>query len=133
MKTRKTATATATATGTSVKVVNLMFRAFSDHTRLRILSLLSRGELCVCDITAILDQSQPKVSRHLAYLRRAGLVRARREGLWMHYQLAQASNAFHKNLLHCLDRCFADVPDLSRDRAALDQRGCCNGKQGQCE
>ena len=121
------------ANGSSVKTVNLMFRAFSDHTRLRILNLLSQGELCVCDITAILDQSQPKVSRHLAYLRRSGLVQARREGLWMHYHLAPASGAFHKNLLNCLDCCFTDVPELSRDRAALDQRGCCNGKKGGCE
>lgn len=122
----------ASSTATNVKAVNLMFRAFSDHTRLRILNLLTQGELCVCDITAILDQSQPKISRHLAYLRRAGLVRARREGLWMHYHLAPAVNAFHKNLLNCLDCCFTAVPELSRDRDALDQRGCCNGKKGPC-
>lgn len=131
MKTRETATAT--PPGMNVKAVNLMFRAFSDHTRLRILNLLAQGELCVCDITAILDQSQPKVSRHLAYLRRAGLVRARREGLWMHYYLAPANHAFHKNLLHCLDCCFTDVPELSRDRATLDQRGCCNGTKERCK
>ncbi len=131
MKTRKTTPITPVKT--NAKLVNLMFRAFSDHTRLRILNLLAQGELCVCDIVAILDQSQPKVSRHLAYLRRAGLVLARREGLWMHYHLAPANNTFHKNLLNCLNCCFTDVPELSRDRAQLDQRGCRDGKKGGCE
>lgn len=108
-----------------------MFRAFSDPTRLRILNLLSGGELCVCDIVRVLDMSQPKVSRHLAYLRRSGLVLARRQGLWMHYRLATPHGTFHKTLLTCLAECFADVPQLALDRAKLDQihagssgRGC---------
>ncbi|MGC8561242.1 MAG: ArsR/SmtB family transcription factor [Phycisphaerae bacterium] len=111
--------------------VSRMFRAFSDHTRLRILNLLSGGELCVCDIVRVLDMSQPKVSRHLAYLRRSGLVLARRQGLWMHYRLAAPLGTFHKTLLTCLAECFADVPQLALDRAKLDQihsgtagRGC---------
>ena len=75
--------------------VDRMFRAFSDRTRLRILSMLDRspagqGELCVCEIVGVLGVPQPKVSRHLAYLRRAGLVEARRDGLWMYYRLAPA-------------------------------------------
>ncbi len=108
----------------AVKQVNLIFRAFSDHTRLRILNLLSGGELCVCDIVDVLKLSQPKVSRHLAYLRRAGLVLARRDGLWMHYRLADAAKPVHRNLLQCLTGCLSDVPLLSRDRALLDQRTC---------
>ena len=116
---------------TSSVDLSRMFRAFSDHTRLRILNLLSGGELCVCDIVRVLDMSQPKVSRHLAYLRRSGLVLARRQGLWMHYRLAAPLGTFHKTLLTCLAECFTDVPQLALDRAKLDQihagspgRGC---------
>jgi ArsR family transcriptional regulator len=104
--------------------VDLMFRAFSDRTRLRILHLLRRGELCVCDLVAVLDVPQPKASRHLAYLRRAGLVTARKEGLWMHYRLAPARSVFHQKLLDCLACCFADVPELARDDVRLAKCGC---------
>src|SRR3954465_4691295 len=65
-----------------------LFRALADATRLRILGLLLTGEVCVCHIHESLRITQPKASRHLAYLRKAGLVEARREGLWMHYRLA---------------------------------------------
>jgi ArsR family transcriptional regulator len=64
-----------------------LFKALADDTRLRILALLAAGEVCVCHIHGALDLPQPTVSRHLAYLRRAGLVAARRDGLWMHYRL----------------------------------------------
>ena len=93
----------------------MMFRAFSDRTRLRILNMLRTGETCVCDLVQVLDVPQPKVSRHLAYLRKAKLVTARREGLWMHYRLAPASTDFHKSLLNCLGCCFKAVPELTRD------------------
>jgi ArsR family transcriptional regulator len=92
-----------------------VFRAFADRTRLRILNLLTPGELCVCDLVRVLGSPQPKISRHLAYLRRAGLVRARKDGLWMHYSLAPANNKFHQKLLECLSCCFADVPVLAKD------------------
>jgi len=111
--------------------VDQMFRAFSDRTRLRILSMLRRtpagqGELCVCEIVGVLGVPQPKASRHLAYLRRAGLVEARREGLWMYYRLAAPRNAFHQKLLDCLACCFDDVPQLARDAKKLKQSlGCC--------
>jgi ArsR family transcriptional regulator, arsenate/arsenite/antimonite-responsive transcriptional repressor len=95
--------------------VDLMFRAFSDRTRLRLLHLLRGGEMCVCDLTAILDAPQPKVSRHLAYLRRTGLVLARKDGLWSHYRLTPPKSAFHKKLLECLENCFQDVPELAAD------------------
>jgi ArsR family transcriptional regulator len=67
--------------------LNQIFKALSDETRLRIVNLLTTGELCVCDIMAILNISQPKASRHLAYLKYSGLVESKREGLWMHYSL----------------------------------------------
>src|SRR6476660_4898992 len=66
-----------------------LFQALGDATRLRILGLLLTGEVCVCDIHETLKIPQPKASRHLAYLRRAGLVSTRREGLWVHYRLTE--------------------------------------------
>jgi ArsR family transcriptional regulator len=65
------------------------FKALSDETRLRILVLLTQGELCVCDLMAVLQLPQSTVSRHLAYLRNAGLLTDRREGVWMYYRLAK--------------------------------------------
>src|SRR4051812_35263204 len=93
--------------------VDRLFRAFSDRTRLRILNLLRGGELCVCDIVRVLHLPQPKISRHLAYLRRARLVLARKEGLWMHYRLAPATGEFHASLITCLACCFSSVPELA--------------------
>ena len=95
--------------------VDMLFRAFSDRTRLRILNLLSPGELCVCDLVRVLGSPQPKISRHLAYLRKAGLASARKDGLWMHYRLAPARSRFHRKLLECLSCCFMDIPELARD------------------
>jgi ArsR family transcriptional regulator, arsenate/arsenite/antimonite-responsive transcriptional repressor len=112
--------------------VDLVFRAFSDRTRLRILNLLRGGELCVCDIVRVLDLPQPKISRHLAYLRKARLVAARKEGLWMHYKLAPSSSEFHESLLKCLTCCFGCVPELARDIRALGRKGCVGGLQGAC-
>ena len=99
--------------------VDLMFRAFSDRTRLRLLNLLRGGETCVCDLVDVLEVPQPKVSRHLAYLRRAGLVTARKDGYWMHYTLAPAATEFHKSLLDCLACCFKSVPELAKDAERL--------------
>lgn len=108
--------------------VDVMFRAFSDRTRLRILNLLRDGEKCVCDLQAVLKVPQPKVSRHLAYLRRTGLVTARKQGLWSYYALAPALSPFHAKLLDCLGCCFRDVPELARDAQRIGRvrsRGCC--------
>ena len=106
-----------------------MFRAFSDRTRLRILHLLRSGETCVCDLVEVLAVPQPKVSRHLAYLRKAGLVTARRQGQWSHYSLAPARGMFHAKLLDCLANCFHDVPEFARDAEKMKHSksscGCC--------
>jgi len=99
--------------------VDLLFRAFADRTRLRILSLLLRGELCVCEIVDILGVPQPTASRHLAYLRRARLVESRKEGLWHYYRLATAHGTFHQKLLDCLACCFQEVPQLAKDAKRL--------------
>jgi ArsR family transcriptional regulator len=114
-------------TATSTTRVDLMFRAFSDRTRLRILHLLRAGELCVCDLVGVLGVPQPKASRHLAFLRRAGLVIARKQGYWNYYCLAPARNDFHEKLLDCLACCFQDVPELAKDARRLAARGtsCC--------
>lgn len=99
--------------------IDKMFKAFADETRLRILHLLVKGELCVCDIMAVLDAPQPKISRHLSYLKRAGLVNDRREGAWRHYSLAQPKGAFQKHLIGCLDACLDEAPILKRDASKL--------------
>jgi ArsR family transcriptional regulator len=98
--------------------VDLMFRAFSDRTRLRILHLLQHRELCVGDIVNILCISQPNASRHLAYLRKAGLVKVRKAGLWSFYSLGVPTTPFHKNLVACLTNCFVDAPEIKPDAAA---------------
>jgi ArsR family transcriptional regulator len=109
--------------------VDVMFRAFCDRTRLRILSLLRGGELCVGDIVDILQVPQPRVSRHLGHLRKAGLVTARKSGLWMHYSLAKPKRTFHRKLLDCAVTCFQEVPEIKADnaRAAKSRKsgGCC--------
>ncbi|OGS06283.1 MAG: hypothetical protein A3J70_15910 [Elusimicrobia bacterium RIFCSPHIGHO2_02_FULL_61_10] len=99
--------------------VNQMFRAFADETRLRILHLLTRGELCVCDIMRVIQASQPKVSRHLSYLKRAGLVTDRRDGRWRHYSLAQPKSDFQKRLIDCVGGCLDEAPTLKRDADKL--------------
>jgi ArsR family transcriptional regulator len=108
--------------------VDAMFRAFSERTRLRILHLLVDGEMCVGDLVSILDISQPRVSQHLAYLRNAGLVVGRKEGLWSYYSLAPTHSHFHKKLLECLRHCFAEVPELQAD----DRRAAKLRSEGSC-
>lgn len=115
-----------------------LFRALADDTRLRILALVSSGEVCVCNIHTALNLPQPTVSRHLAYLRKAGLVAARRDGLWMHYRLeVPASPAAAKVLkaaleaVHAAATTTADRRNLSglvsiplRDLTAAAQNCC---------
>ena len=103
--------------------VNLKFRAFSDRTRLRILHLLVRGEMCVCDIVSITRVPQPRASRHLAYLLKAGLIEKRRQGLWAYYKLTTPETSFHRSLIKCLKECFRDVPELAGD-AKRASRAC---------
>ena len=113
----------------SCDCIDLMFRAFSDRTRLRILYLLQGGEHCVGDIVETLQVPQPRASQHLAYLRKAGLVLVRKSGLWSYYSLAPAESPFHRKLLECLANCFGDVPEIRQDaaRAAEIKKsgGCC--------
>lgn len=98
-----------------------LFKALSDETRLRILALLSAGELCVCDLVAILALPQSTVSRHLAYLRNAGLVADRRQGVWMYYQFAQSTGPLHQDLLDLLQHRLIEIPQARQDTLALQQ------------
>src|SRR5579862_4996012 len=104
--------------------LDLLFRALADRTRLRLLNLIAGREICVCYFVEILGISQPKISRHLAYLRRAGIVASRREGKWMHYRLAipkyeAAAGILTQTLKHLRAR-----PDMHRDAARLGD-ACC--------
>jgi len=107
----------------------VLFRALADATRLRILHLLKAGELCVCDLMSILRVPQAKTSRHLAYLRRAGLVSVREEGLWCYYSLAPADGPLQQRLLACLDVCCDELPviraDSRRARGLRKGAACC--------
>jgi ArsR family transcriptional regulator len=94
-----------------------LFKAFADETRVRILSLLAQDEQCVCELQATLQLPQPTISRHLAYLRRMGLVEERREGKWIIYALAPAGDAVHESLLKCLRGCFREIEVLKKDSA----------------
>lgn len=99
-----------------------LFRAFADETRLRILNLLLDGELCVCDLCALLGQSQPKISRHLAYLRATGLVVARDAGRWKYYSIPRTRAPIERRLLECIRGCLREIDPLAADLAALAKR-----------
>ena len=100
-----------------------VYAALADSTRLRILSLLSEDEICVCHLHASLDVPQPTASRHLAYLRKSGLVEARRDGVWMHYRLAPIANpvvaSVVKAALHALSHTAISARDGRRLQVAL--------------
>jgi ArsR family transcriptional regulator len=104
-----------------VRPVSRFFKALGDETRLRIVALLSHGELCVCHIHEALALSQPNVSRQLAILRAAGIVVDRREGTWVHYRLAQQSDPECARQLRGLVRSFAKQELLRRDIGKLLQ------------
>lgn len=100
----------------TVSGLDLLFKAFADPTRLRILSLLAAGELCVCDIVEILDLPQPTISRHLSALRIAGLVEVTRDWKFAHYRLAAPSDPVHRDLINCVRSCFQGIESLDRER-----------------
>ena len=103
-----------------------LFKALADETRLRILGLLLTGEVCVCHVHETLRIPQPKASRHLAYLRRSGLVRTRREGLWVHYRLADTSDPVLGTIAHAVRHALTHVDVVRRDLERLQKRtGCC--------
>ena len=103
-----------------MKNIAHIFKALSDETRLRILALLSSGEICVCDLMAALELPQSTVSRHLAYLRNAGLVEDERRGIWMFYRLNQPG-ALGDDLLRLLVEKLNEADQASEDQRALDR------------
>lgn len=101
-----------------------LFAALADPTRLRLLNLMSGREVCVCYFVAILRQGQPKISRHLAYLRNAGIVSARREGKWMHYSIRWPENSAAVSILNTVLQSLAANTGMQADVARLE-RACC--------
>ena len=101
-----------------------LFRLLADRTRLRLLNLMDGREICVCYLVEVLRISQPKISRHLAFLRRAGLVSVRREGKWIHYRIAEAKNPAVARLLEQLKPLFAEDSDMRRDKERLGEARC---------
>jgi ArsR family transcriptional regulator, arsenate/arsenite/antimonite-responsive transcriptional repressor len=109
------------ATDKQLVHLETLCKALSDRTRLRILGLLSAGEICVCDIHGSLGLPQPAVSRHLAYLRRAGLVVGRKQGLWVHYSLAQLPDPVIQAVLDAVRHAIGHVGVHERDRRRLSR------------
>ena len=107
-----------------------MLKAFADPIRLRLLNLLGgeQEEVCVCHLHGALELPQPTVSRHLAYLRKHGLVVGRKEGLWVHYRLAKPRTGLHRILLGCLGTCLGDPEIFRQDQERMARRiACCGG------
>jgi len=104
--------------------LEFLFKALADRTRLRLIGLLGDSEVCVCFIVAILKISQPKISRHLAYMRRAGIVSARREGKWMHYRLAEPPDEHAARIFREVRASLREHPEFQRDREKLVQVCC---------
>ena len=104
--------------------IELLFRALADRTRLRLLNLMGSDEVCVCYFVEVLRMHQPKISRHLAYLRKAGVVGARREGKWMHYRIIEPNDARAAQVLRDVREWLADDNEMQRDRSRL-VRMCC--------
>lgn len=99
-----------------------LLKACADQTRLRLLNLLAtEGEVCVCHLVDVLGTNQPKVSRHLAYLKRAGLVSDRKDSLWVHYRLSESLAEHASRLLDCLNSCCVESPEMQQDISRLRQ------------
>jgi ArsR family transcriptional regulator, arsenate/arsenite/antimonite-responsive transcriptional repressor len=105
-----------------------LFAALADPTRLRLLNLMNGREVCVCYFVEILKQGQPKISRHLAYLRKAGIVTARRDGKWMHYSIERPANAEAAAVLDAAMNSFKASRDMQTDLARLGH-ACCEPKR----
>jgi ArsR family transcriptional regulator len=114
--------------------IDRLFRALADRTRLRLLNLIADREICVCYFVDILKISQPKISRHLAYLRRAGMVAARRQGRWMHYRLVAPRDAAAAGILRETLARLRELPEMRADVEKLE-KDCCvpehDGRGGQ--
>lgn len=104
--------------------LEVLFNALADRTRLRLLNLMARQEMCVCYFVEVLGAPQPKISRHLAYLRKAGIVSARREGKWMHYRLAIPADSHAASILEATLDALRKNREIQEDFARLNH-ACC--------
>jgi ArsR family transcriptional regulator, arsenate/arsenite/antimonite-responsive transcriptional repressor len=100
------------------------YMALADKTRLRLLNLMKNDEICVCFFTEVLGESQPKISRHLAYLRAAGLVEARRDGKWMHYSIKRPADGYGNRVLDSALEWLESREDLRKDREKYESVCC---------
>ena len=105
--------------------IEILLRALADRTRLRLLNLIGDREVCVCFFVEILKTSQPKISRHLAYLRRAGIVSSRRDGKWMHYRITEPADATAKRVFDDVRSWLQADSSMARERERLE--GICCG------
>jgi len=112
-----------------MKELARLFKALSDETRLRILHLLTYGELCVCDLMEVLSLPQSTISRHMAYLKNAGLVKDRRNGVWIHYSLTEPRNNVHHLQIKCIRDALKEYKELREDIKSLKKFQ----KQKSCE
>ena len=104
--------------------MELLFRSLADKTRLRLLNLMGNDEVCVCYFVEVLKSPQPKISRHLAYLRKAGIVDARREGKWMHYRIVEPHDLRGARVLKNIREWLSEDKEMRRDRERLVQMCC---------
>ena len=104
--------------------LELFFKALADRTRLRVINLMGDDEVCVCFFVEVLRTNQPKISRHLAYLRRAGLVSARREGKWMHYRVIEPPDAQAAKIFREVRDWLTRNPEMQRDKTRLTKLCC---------
>lgn len=95
--------------------ITQLYKALSDETRLRILMLLVQGELCVCDLMAILNQPQSKISRHLSFLKKSNLITAQRVGVWMHYSLKEWTDELYSAQIKCMKEKLSHLNQFSLD------------------
>jgi ArsR family transcriptional regulator len=104
--------------------MELLFKALADRTRLRLLNLMAAGEVCVCFFVEVLGTNQPKISRHLAYLRRAGVVAARREGKWMHYRVSVPTDPHAARVFAEVLTWLGEDREMQKDRARMENICC---------
>lgn len=104
--------------------IALLFKALADPTRLRLINLIGNDEVCVCFFVEVLKINQPKISRHLAYLRRAGVVAARREGKWIHYRIVEPPDPHAANIFREVRTWLANEPAMKGDRTRLEKICC---------
>ena len=109
----------------TTETLERLFQALGDRTRLRLLNLMASGEVCVCFFVEVLGEPQPKISRHLAYLRGAGLVEARRDAKWMNYRVTAPDHPAARSIFDAVLATLDADREMQRDRAAL-AKACCS-------